>query len=120
MFNFLKSLFSNKEDQQQLENLKKQVDQLQTSLKEKEREQKKQGALIEIRGERIDENKGILLDLEWNDDFIRYLKENGITGKSDEEIVKNYLVRLYAHLASRLEEEEMKKQDEKGNISDFT
>src|SRR4051812_47504058 len=42
---------------------------------------------VEIRSAEFNEVKGIRIELDWNDAFVQHLKESGIKGKSDDEIV---------------------------------
>lgn len=63
---------------------------------------KKKEPLLQITGERIDEaNGGIFLSLDWNDDFIKYLRQKGYQGTSDEMIMQKYLESLYLDMSNR-------------------
>lgn len=46
---------------------------------------------------------GIKLELDWNDEFIRYLKENGITGPDEETVVQKWLALIDRNIAEDLE-----------------
>jgi hypothetical protein len=59
---------------------------------------------VSIVGESIDPEKGIKLELDWNDAFIKYLKANGYTGASEEMIVGKWMVDMHRHLAGKLNE----------------
>lgn len=59
--------------------------------------------LIQILGERIDPEKGVELTLDWNDEFITYLKSNGYHGTSDEAIIQHWLGDLYLDMQRRLQ-----------------
>lgn len=53
----------------------------------------------------VKDSNGLGVRLEWNDAFIAYLKENGITGTDQEQIVQKYIALLLRDTADRLEEE---------------
>lgn len=57
---------------------------------------------VEITGEAIDSDKGIRLALDWNNEFIQYLKQNGITGADEEQIVQKYITLLYRELIEQM------------------
>jgi hypothetical protein len=60
--------------------------------------------LIKIIGDEIDPvTNAIKLDLEWNDEFIKYLRDHGFTGTSDELVMKKYLEGLYRDMSDRLD-----------------
>lgn len=58
---------------------------------------------VNIVGEEIDAKKGIKIELDWNDAFIQYLINAGITGPSDEVIVQKWLAMLYKNLMENME-----------------
>jgi hypothetical protein len=60
---------------------------------------------VTITGEAIDPEKGIRLSLDWNDEFIKFLKSNGITGSDEEQIVQKYITMLYRELMEQMEEQ---------------
>lgn len=45
---------------------------------------------VDIKSEGFDEN-GIRLVLDWNDAMVKYLRENGYSGKTDDEIVDQWI-----------------------------
>lgn len=49
---------------------------------------------VEIVSENFTEEGGVQLRLDWNAPFIKYLKENGFSGPSDEAIVDNWIISL--------------------------
>lgn len=49
---------------------------------------------VEIISENFSSEGGIQLRLDWNAPFIKYLKENGFSGPSDEAIVDSWLISL--------------------------
>jgi hypothetical protein len=57
------------------------------------------GPHVEIIGAEVDSRKGIKIELNWNDEFVEYLKKNGYTGTSEEAIVQKWLGQLYGQLA---------------------
>lgn len=53
---------------------------------------------VEIKSADFDPKKGMKIELDWNDEFIEYLKQNGYTGTSDEALVQKWLGQLYGEL----------------------
>ena len=73
--------------------------------RKKKVEEPKKEPLIKIIGDEIDPvTNAIKLDLEWNDEFIKYLRDHGFTGTSDELVMKKYLESLYRDMSGRLDE----------------
>lgn len=57
---------------------------------------------VEIVGEVVDPKHGVKLELDWNPEFIEYLKQGGITGANEEQIVGKWLSMLYKNTADQL------------------
>ena len=74
---------------------------------------------IEIASESYDPVKGIALGLDWNDAMIQYLKDNGITGATDEDTIRKYIGFLYEDLVAKLEAAVTEQSSSKGKIADF-
>lgn len=53
----------------------------------------------------VKDSNGLGVRLEWNDAFIVYLKESGINGTDQEQVVQKYIALLLRDTADRLEEE---------------
>lgn len=103
------------EEKQHLEEQKQQLEtELETASSElvvlreiaKEHEDKKNSPepWVEVIGESIDPVRGIQIKLDWNDAFIQYLKENGITGKDEDTAIQKWLALLYHDLVNNLEQ----------------
>ena len=60
--------------------------------------------LIQILGERIDPEKGVELALDWNDEFITYLRANGYHGITEEAIIQHWLGDLYLDMQKKLQQ----------------
>lgn len=73
---------------------------------------------IEVVGESIDPVRGIEIRLDWNDAFIQYLKDNGITGRDEETAVQKYIAFLYQDLIDKLEQHSINNSD-KITVSDY-
>lgn len=73
---------------------------------------------VEVIGESIDPIKGIEIKLDWNDAFIQYLKENGITAKDEDVAVQKWLVFLYEDLMEKFEQKIVDNNDQK-TVSDY-
>jgi hypothetical protein len=59
---------------------------------------------ISIIGDVEDAKKGLKLDMDWNDAFIQYLRQNGIIGISDEEVVARWITTLHSQLLDESDE----------------
>lgn len=53
----------------------------------------------------VKDSNGLGIRLEWNDAFVAFLKENGINGTDQEQVVQKYIALLMRDAADRLEEE---------------
>lgn len=73
---------------------------------------------VEIKSERIDPIKGIQIELDWNDAFIQYLKDSGLTARDDETIVQKWIAFLYQDLLEKLEQQVIDNSD-KPRAGDF-
>jgi hypothetical protein len=74
---------------------------------------------VEIKSADYNETRGFKIELDWNDAFITYLKDNGLRGKNDEEIVQKWLGYLYGNLIEDLERVSMDKAESSGKTNDF-
>lgn len=74
---------------------------------------------VEIRSADFNEARGVRIELDWNDAFIEHLKESGIKGANEEEIVQKWLAFLYQNLIERLEAKAIDRKDEEKTISDY-
>jgi hypothetical protein len=70
----------------------------QKAEEEKIAEEKAKEPWVDIRGIMEDKKHGIKVDLDWNDAFVDYLRENGITGADDEIVVQKWITMLYRDL----------------------
>ena len=112
------------EDQLRLQRIEQRINELQeqnTKLKEEKEqvaseleeykfeeqlvESKRNGTepWVEITSANYDEVRGFRIELDWNEAFIQHLKESGIKGKSDEEVVQKWVGFLYGDLIEKLE-----------------
>jgi len=66
---------------------------------------------VEVRSAHLDPVKGIQIELDWNEAFVQYLKDNGLSGRDDETIVQKWLAFLYEDLINRLEQQSIDKSD---------
>lgn len=73
---------------------------------------------VEIKSADHSEVKGIQIELDWNDAFIQYLKDNGITGRDEETVVQKWIAFLYQDLIDRLEKKAIDNSD-KPRVNDF-
>ena len=61
-----------------------------------EKEEKNKESWVEIKGEVAKE--GLKMELDWNDEFIAYLRDNGIDGTDDEVVIQKWIAMLYQDL----------------------
>lgn len=73
---------------------------------------------VEIRSADTNDARGLRIELDWNTAFVEYLKENGIKGKIEEEVVQKWLAMLYQDLIEKLESKIIDEKD-KPQINDF-
>lgn len=73
---------------------------------------------VEIKSAEFNEVKGIQIALDWNDAFVAYLRENGITARDDDSVVQKWLLMLYKDLIERLDNQVIENSD-KHFINDF-
>lgn len=73
---------------------------------------------VEIKSADYSDVRGIHIELDWNEAFIQYLKDNGITGRDEETAVQKWLAFLYQDLINRLEQKVVDKSD-KPHVNDF-
>lgn len=73
---------------------------------------------VNISSTSYDKTKGFRIELDWNDAFIEHLRDNGIQGRSDEEVVQKWLGFLYGDLIERLENTVVD-QPNKIRVNDF-
>lgn len=65
---------------------------------------------VEIKSADYHEAKGIQIALDWNDAFIIYLKENGMTARDDDTLVQKWLANMYHELTERMEAQSIEMQ----------
>ena len=58
-----------------------------------------------IVGEKIDHQHGLIMQYDWNDAFIKYLKNAGYNGVDDDIIVEKWLRSVFYDIAKRTAEE---------------
>lgn len=52
-----------------------------------------------------DPEEGIKVDLDWNPEFITYLKQNGVTGADENQIIRRWLAHLSNDIVRDMDEE---------------
>lgn len=142
MFETIKSLFKTKSSNleqsvqtltQQIEKLleeRKQAEQAVSELKaelekikEKERLQEEKRNSKEpwvvLTAANYDEKNGFKIELDWNDAFIKQLKEHGIEGPTEEAAIQKWLAFLHEDIIRQLEAEQQQEKQTKKSISDF-
>jgi hypothetical protein len=74
---------------------------------------------IEIKSDRIDPIRGLIIEMDWNDAFIQHLKENGITHKDENVVVQKYIAMLYEDVVNKMDQQIIDNSDKKPKVSDF-
>lgn len=67
--------------------------------RKKEEERSKEDPHVEIKGMVHDPKKGIRIELDWNDAFIKHLRDNGFDGPDDDAVVQKYIAILAKQVA---------------------
>ncbi len=93
-----------KQLEQDLEAANAELSVFRTQEQDHDRRKNSDEPWVEIKSDSIDPDKGIQIGLDWNDNFIEYLKSNGLTGKSDEVIVQKWIALLYHDLINNLDQ----------------
>jgi len=60
---------------------------------------------VELKAIVHDPDKGIRVDLDWNPEFVEYLRENGYPGTTDEAVVQLWLTHLHKEIIDDLKKE---------------
>lgn len=63
--------------------------------------------------------KGFRIELDWNEAFIQHLRESGVGGRSEEEVVQKWLGMLYGDLIQRLEGTVVERNSDANRVNDF-
>lgn len=60
---------------------------------------------VDIKAIVHDPEKGVKIELDWNDAFVIYLKQNGYTGVNDESIIQKYIITLTRDIVESMDGE---------------
>lgn len=89
---------------------KELLEEIRAENKTKEEEQRKEeedhakeDPHVEIKGIVVDSEKGIKITLDWNDAFIKHLRDNGFDGADDDAVVQKYIAILAKQVADDME-----------------
>ncbi len=103
---------------EELEDTKQELDEANSELEvyrqQDEEDAEKRTSIVpwvEIKSDTVDPVKGIQIELDWNDAFIQYLKDNGLTAKDDDAIVQKWIAMLYVDLLDKFEQEGIDNSD---------
>lgn len=61
----------------------------------------------------VQTDKGVKVELEWNDAFVDYLRANGVTGSDDDQVVQKWVTLLLRDMADQMD-------DRFGNDSEYS
>lgn len=97
------ALQKKKEEKEEIH--KKKVAEEKEALLKKEEEKKAKlkasdEPWVDIKGMVHDPQKGIRIELDWNDAFVKHLRENGFTGADDNAVVQKYIAILAKQVAT--------------------
>lgn len=73
---------------------------------------------VEVKSADYHDVKGLQIQLDWNDAFIQYLKDSGMSARDEDTLVQKWLAHLYQDLVGRLEQQVIEKSD-KPRINDY-
>jgi len=59
---------------------------------------------VDIKAIVHDPEKGVQIELDWNEAFIKYLKESGYTGVDEEAIIQKYLIVLTQNIVEGMDD----------------
>jgi hypothetical protein len=65
---------------------------------------------VQVVGDHVDA-KGIKIELDWNDAFVTYLKNNGYSGVDDETIVQKWVAHMYKHVMENMNDTQTSKYE---------
>lgn len=61
---------------------------------------------VEVKGIVHDPKMGVRIELDWNEAFIKHLRDNGYTGADDDTVIHRYVAELSYLIANDMEEQE--------------
>jgi flagellar biosynthesis GTPase FlhF len=73
---------------------------------------------VEIKSAEHHPVRGLEIKLDWNEAFVQYLKDEGMTARDDETLVQKWLANMYQHVVERLEQKVIDKSDQP-RVNDF-
>lgn len=59
----------------------------------------------------VDTPQGVRVELDWNDAFVSYLRENGVKGADDEQVVQRWITLLLRDMADQMTESQEEVSD---------
>lgn len=77
-----------------LEELRAENVEKEEKQRKEEEERAKEEPWVEVKGIVHDPKKGIRIELDWNDAFVKHLRDNGFDGPDDDGIVQKYVAIL--------------------------
>lgn len=78
---------------------------------EEVKEPENEGPYIRIVGEKFDPVNGLELEFDWNNEFVKLLRDTGYTGTSDESIVQKWLQVFAQDCADKVRDQSIIKGD---------
>lgn len=71
-------------------------------------EQRDENGYVKVEGHVDNDNGRVELALDWDDNFIKYLRRNGFDGTSEEQIIGSWLTIMYKDIAEKMRTEGVK------------
>lgn len=65
---------------------------------------------VEVKGIVYDRKRGIKIELDWNDAFIKHLRDHGYKGADDDTIIQQYIAELAYSIAQDMEERQAERE----------
>lgn len=127
MAGFFKTLFKHRsiidELKTSLRDAKRDNTTLTTDLSEAQKQiseltsKKESGPWIQITGADYDPTRGFRIDVDWNKDFLKVMREEGMNGPTEEATVQRWLAMMNLNIIDGLEAEAMA-ADPRGTVPD--
>lgn len=66
---------------------------------------------VDIKGIVEDPERGIKIELDWNDAFVKFLRKNGYTGADDEAVIQRYIAVLAKQVAGDMADDQINEHE---------
>ncbi len=70
---------------------------------------------VELLGDKLDNDNRLQVELDWNEAFVKHLKDQGFTGTKDDEVIRKWLSLLLDQIVGRMELNEIQENTDEPN-----